>query len=279
MPRQSGRNRWREKSGFAPNMLPEAPSSGILLKGDLLIYCDIEDYVDYYAVEKDFKLLNLETKVEVVKVGTMAVKHVRVDRFLTQKGMVFTVPSTMYSISADNSVIFKDEEITDFVESQKAVNNCDNDDDGGGGGGGGDESDDGDHFESDIVDFATAVEGDKSDHSERTSPKQSAKRKLDGTEGESRNGKERRKELVDRGNRVPLMRGDCVKIIAGLKIGQYALITEGGRRKDKFDCNYFTKKYGKYVLNKEGAIESREACELQRVEFEFDSRSRYTFDV
>ena len=125
VPRQSGRNRWREKAGFAPNMLSEEPQCGILLKGDLLIYCDIDDHVTHYIVQKDFKLLDLDKKVEVLKVGGKKVKHVNIGRFVTYKGMVFTVPAALYSISPEHAVSFHDEEISNFVERQKDKNNYD----------------------------------------------------------------------------------------------------------------------------------------------------------
>ena len=50
VPRQSGRNRWREKSGFAPNMLIEEALSGVLLNGDILAYCDIDDCIEFYGI-------------------------------------------------------------------------------------------------------------------------------------------------------------------------------------------------------------------------------------
>jgi hypothetical protein len=128
VPRQSGRNRWREKAGFAPNMLSEEPQSGIILKSDLLTYCDIDDCVTHYIVQKDFKLLDVDKKVEVLKVGGKKVKLVNVGRFLTYKGMVFTVPAALYSISSDHAVVFHDQEISDFVERQKDKNNHDVDD-------------------------------------------------------------------------------------------------------------------------------------------------------
>ena len=99
---------------------------------DLLTYCDIDDCVTHYIVQKDFKLLDLDKKVEVLKVGGKKVKHVNVGRFLTYKGMVFTVPAALYSISPDHSVSFHDQEISDFVERQKDGNNYDVDDENAG---------------------------------------------------------------------------------------------------------------------------------------------------
>ena len=40
VPTQSGRNRWRAKPGHAPNMLAQNKPTGILLKGDLLVFVD-----------------------------------------------------------------------------------------------------------------------------------------------------------------------------------------------------------------------------------------------
>ena len=103
------------KSGFTPNML----ICGILLKGDLLTYCDIDDCINQSCGAEEFKLVNLE-KVEVQKVGANQKKQlVTVDRFLTHKGMIFKVPPALYTISADHNVTFKDQEISDFGQNQR----------------------------------------------------------------------------------------------------------------------------------------------------------------
>ena len=74
-------------------------NAGLLLKSDLLTYCDIDDYVTHYILQKDFKLLDLDKKVELLKVGGKKVKHVNVGRFLTYKRMVFTVPAVLLNFS------------------------------------------------------------------------------------------------------------------------------------------------------------------------------------
>ena len=155
----------------------------------------------------------------------------------------------MYTISAHHNVTFKDQEISDFVESQKDQNNHETDTEGD------------NEPESDLIDFATE-EG-------ATTASDPSRRK-----------RKRNEELdvVDTDDRVVFMRGDGVKVAGGSQTGQYALITDVGDGQSGLDINYFEERFGKYALN-ENTVDSREASELLRVDFNFDSRSRYTFDV
>ena len=115
LPRQAGRNKWREKSGFTPNMLPQESSNGVLLKGDLLFFYNI-DSIEYYVVEKDFKLIDGENKVDVHKIGEEIIHSVNVDRFVYEKGMISVVPIDQYSILEDSTVVFHDPDISVFLE-------------------------------------------------------------------------------------------------------------------------------------------------------------------
>ena len=263
VPRQSGRNRWREKAGFNPNMLTEEAPVGVLLMGDLLSYSNIDDSIEHYIVQKDFDLLDVDKKVEVMKVGSRKRKHVTVDKFLTQNGLIFTVPESMYSIY-DGIVTFSDDQISQFIENLRDLNNC------------GDDTEEGTltteiHFVTESV------------HREhKTSPAPSSTTSLKRELAENSEIPSKRRDvdidLRNRGDQVRLMRGDCVKIIAGAEAGGYGMITGGfGETAGLFEVNYFEIKYGKYVL-KESAIAQREGCHLLRVEFTFDNRSRYTFE-
>ena len=120
VPRQTGRTKWRAQAGHAPDMLPESSSPcGILLKGDLLLYIDMDDTLNYYTVVEDYELNNTENKVKVAKIGSASCINVMPDRFLTYEGMIFTVPLSMYSILDDNTVSYVDNEITSFIETLK----------------------------------------------------------------------------------------------------------------------------------------------------------------
>ena len=52
-------------------------------------------------------------------------KHLNIGRFVTYKGMVFTVPSALCSISPEHAASCHDEEISNIVERQKDKNNYD----------------------------------------------------------------------------------------------------------------------------------------------------------
>ena len=94
------------------------------MKNDLLTYIYFDDSIDHYVLQKEHKLIDLQKKVEVIKIGGSSTKFVTVDKFLTHKGMIFTVPSTLYTINGSR-VSFKDQEINDLIEGQKGLNNCD----------------------------------------------------------------------------------------------------------------------------------------------------------
>ena len=93
VPRQSGRNVWREKAGFAPNMMLPIETSGVLLKEDLVLYRAIDESIEYFIVQKDFKLSDDQKKLQVRKVGEEESLSVNPDRFLVHRGMIMTVPS------------------------------------------------------------------------------------------------------------------------------------------------------------------------------------------
>ena len=267
VPRQSGRNKWREKAGFNPNMLTEEAPSGVLLMGDLLSYSNIDDCIEHYIVQKDFDLLDVGKKVEVKKVGGKRNKYVTVDKFLTQNGMIFTVPESMYLIS-DGIATFNDDQISQFIENLRDSNSCDVDT----------ESDEGTLTAASEIHFVTEPV-DTGHRTSSSAPSSSTSLKRELVDNSEIHSKRRNVEidLKNRGDRVRLMRGDCVKIIAGAETGGYGMITGGyGENDGPFEVNYFEMKYGKYVL-KENAIASREACQLLRVEFTFDNRSRFTF--
>ena len=252
IPRQSGRNRWRLKAGHAPNMLTEKKPTGILLKGDLLVFVDIDDSLVYYIVIEDFELTSVESKVKVSKVGNSASIMVAPDRFLTHDGMIFTVPKALYSILSDGTISFTDNEINNFIEKQKFA-----------------------HTQMDI-----SVPGTESEAEEVVdfTNNSNLKRGNDSTSTDFETvGKSGRYEhgYDQNGEERPLLRGDCVKIINGNRQGHYALFT-GELVGDNLEMNYFELKYGKYIL-KEGEVEPRSKTDIMWVDYDFDKHNRYTF--
>ena len=81
-------------------------------------------------------------------------------------------------------------------------------------------------------------------------------------------------QVMNGGECSSLVRGDCVKIISGIDIGRYAMITS--EQDGLYEINFFMLSYGKYVIQ-DNAMAHREASNLQTVKFTFDNRSRYTF--
>ena len=193
----------------------------------------------------------------MIKIGGSSTKFVTIDKFLTHKGMIFTVPSTLYTINGSR-VFFKDQEINDFIEGQKGLTNCDAESD----------NEESNANEGATMDFvAERVSVDlpgpsslKRPHLDNDDPIIASKKEM--------------VQVMNEGECSSLMRGDCVKIISGIDIGRCAMITT--EQDGLYEINFFMLSYGKYVLQ-ENAMAHRVASNLQSVKFTFDNRSRYTF--
>ena len=63
VPRQSNRDKWREKSGFLPNMLIERNIPGMLYKDDLVSCTSIEDTLMFLMIQNDVLLNHADIKI------------------------------------------------------------------------------------------------------------------------------------------------------------------------------------------------------------------------
>ena len=56
----------------------------------MLTYIDIDDSIDYYVVQEEYKLIDLQNEVEVIDFGGSSMIYVTVDKFLTHKSMILS---------------------------------------------------------------------------------------------------------------------------------------------------------------------------------------------
>ena len=114
VPRQSNRAKWREKSGYNPNMLSDCSSAGVLNKNDLVFSRSETDELLFFIVQEKFLLDDINRTVLVRKVGSSIDTWVSCTKFLGDKGQIFIVPSQLYTVD-DGDVIFN-EAVTKHME-------------------------------------------------------------------------------------------------------------------------------------------------------------------
>ena len=105
VPRQSNRCKWRERSGFQPNLLLEQVSQ--IKAGDMVFSYDLDDEILNLLVKNTVNLDGKTSHIKVLPVGKDKVASVSIDKLLVHKGHIATVPRNFYEIS-DGSVIFHD---------------------------------------------------------------------------------------------------------------------------------------------------------------------------
>ena len=65
VPRQTNRAKWREKSGFQPNMLLEKVHPGMLLANDLVCSRSITDTLMFLIVQEGVLMRDVDVKISV----------------------------------------------------------------------------------------------------------------------------------------------------------------------------------------------------------------------
>ena len=127
VPRQSNRSKWREKSGFDPNMLiPVESNSGKLYKGDVLFFSRYDDELLSFVVIKDHQLTSTDMRILVKNLDSGKEYFVKLEKFLHENDQVVVVPSGLYHI-ADGEVVFDPsvENLFDSVKNKETVSRID----------------------------------------------------------------------------------------------------------------------------------------------------------
>ena len=122
VPQQSNRAKWREKSGYNPNMLSDCSSAGVLNKDDLVFSRSETDKLLFFIVQEKFLLDDINRTVLVRKVGSSIDTWVSCTKFLGDKGQIFIVPSQLYTV--DDGDVILNEAVTKHMECLIQVHTC-----------------------------------------------------------------------------------------------------------------------------------------------------------
>ena len=107
VPRQSNRCKWREKSGYAPNMLQSSSNSGKLFAGDLVFMKYLNNQLLNLIVAENVILDDLEMSLKVrVSQGSssMEVCYVKLEQLVKDGGTTVAIPSNMYHLDSDGEI-------------------------------------------------------------------------------------------------------------------------------------------------------------------------------
>ena len=108
VPRRTNREKWKEASGYRPNLMCEKNQSGSLMKGDLVFFEAADETLMYLMVVTDTLLVDTNIRVYVKAVsGKDNIISVSINKLLSDKGLIVVIPSYLYSIEND-CVLFTD---------------------------------------------------------------------------------------------------------------------------------------------------------------------------
>ena len=105
VPRRSNRSKWRERSGFQPNMLVEKSSPGMLYTGDLVCARSIANVLIFYVVEKDTLLEDVNVHIPVMALDGNEQLLMRNTQLVGEKGHIMALPSNLYRIIGGELVL------------------------------------------------------------------------------------------------------------------------------------------------------------------------------
>ena len=99
VPRKSNRSKWKENSGYAPNMLEDKDvDAGKLLVGDLVFCDDALDGTKPLIVQEEVQLDKISEQIVVRQIDGKDSECVLSSKLLEDRGLIFVVPSQMYNI-------------------------------------------------------------------------------------------------------------------------------------------------------------------------------------
>lgn len=120
VPRQSNRCKWRESSGYQPNLLRETVNNlGQLICNDMVFSRDLGGNLVYLVIKKSVKLNGKIKFVKVRSVKETKDTSVLISNLVLNGGRIATVPSALFEIS-DGEVLFN-EEISDAIEDLNCI--------------------------------------------------------------------------------------------------------------------------------------------------------------
>ena len=108
VPRQTNRAKWRERSGFTPNLLLETSAPGIIRAQDLVCCHSITGSLMFLIVQEDVLLSDSDVKVLVrFPDGTISF-YIGSDKLVVTKEQIMVLPSQLYEVTDDGEVKLDD---------------------------------------------------------------------------------------------------------------------------------------------------------------------------
>ena len=104
VPRQTNRTKWRERSGFGPNMLVEQSTNGKLCMGDLVCSKTSDGY-DFLIVEEETLLCTNDLTIGLKRVCDGEKISMNVESLVVEKGHIMALPCNLYEVKQEE-VIF-----------------------------------------------------------------------------------------------------------------------------------------------------------------------------
>ena len=105
VPRKSNRAKWKEESGYAPNMLVEQMNDWKLYKGDMVFASSLDGNILKLIVQKDSSFQDATTLIPVADVENKLKLSVKVDSLLKDGGFIAVVPSGLFSVEGNEIVL------------------------------------------------------------------------------------------------------------------------------------------------------------------------------
>ena len=114
VPRQTNRAKWRERSGFTPNLLSERSAPGMIRAQDLVCCHSITGSLMFLIVQEDVLLSDSDVKVLVrFPDGTISF-YIGSDKLVVTKEQIMALPSQLYEVTDDGEVKLDDAVSSDF---------------------------------------------------------------------------------------------------------------------------------------------------------------------
>jgi len=105
VPRQTNRSKWRQASGYTPNLLTEKIDDGKVKKGDLVFFESLDGII-YLKVQIDTLLTNSMQTIDVIALSNEdKVRTVPIDKLLTHNGLTLILPSYLYTLDCGEIVV------------------------------------------------------------------------------------------------------------------------------------------------------------------------------
>ena len=108
VPHQTNQCKWREKSGFAPNMLHSSSNSGKLFSGDLVFIRYLNNKLINLIVTEDVFLDDLEMSLKVRIPQENTSTEVKLEQLVKDGNSIVALPSNKYHIDCNGKIEIDD---------------------------------------------------------------------------------------------------------------------------------------------------------------------------